>query len=141
MPDSSTKPARPLRATLARCAVVGADGLALVMSMCAAAEHETAHRAASMVLGDEGELDALLYQLAAGAQPRSALSSPVPRVARPTLCLSLLFYYACSAVLRRKEVYFDSEFGSLQSKINVRTLDNFTACAALTRRLPRLFAR
>ena len=39
---------------------------------------------------------------------------------------------------RGKEVYFDSEFGSLQSKINVRTLDNFTACAALTRRLPRL---
>ena len=35
-------------------------------------------------------------------------------------------------------MYFDSEFGSLQSKINVRTLDNSFACAALTRRLPHL---
>jgi hypothetical protein len=43
-----------------------------------------------MVLGDEGALDALLYPLAAGAQPHSALHSPVLRVARPTLCLSLL---------------------------------------------------
>ena len=39
---------------------------------------------------------------------------------------------------RDREVYFDSEFGSLQSKVNVRTLDNSFACAALTRRLPRL---
>ena len=44
-----------------------------------------------MALSDEDALDALLYSLAAGAQPRYALHSRVLRVARPTLCLSLLF--------------------------------------------------
>ena len=72
-------------------AEVGTDGLAPVMIMGAAAEHETAHGEASMALSDEGALDALPYPLATGAQPRSSLPSPVPRVARPTLCLSLLF--------------------------------------------------
>ena len=99
MPDSSTKPASPLRATLARCAVVGADGLALVMSMCAAAEHESAHGAASLALGDEGALDALVYPLAAGAQPQSALRPPVPRVARPTPGLEFYSHYVLRAAV------------------------------------------
>ena len=43
-----------------------------------------------MALSDEDALDALLYSLAAGAQPRYALYSRVLHVARPTLCLSLL---------------------------------------------------
>ena len=80
-------------------AEVGADGLALVMSIGAAAEHESAQGAALMVLGDEGALDALLYPLAAGAQPHSALHSPVLRVARPTLCLSLLLSLCVRSVL------------------------------------------
>ena len=84
------QPASPCRTVLALRAVVGGEGLALVMSIHAAAEHESAHGAASMALGDESALDALLYPLAAGAQPRSALRSPVLRVARPTLCLALI---------------------------------------------------
>ena len=72
-------------------AEVCADGLALVMSIGATAEHESAQGAALMVLGDEGAHDAMLYPLSAGAQPRFSLHSPVLRVARPTLCLSLLF--------------------------------------------------
>ena len=44
-----------------------------------------------MVLSDEDALDALLYSQAAGAQTRYTLHSRVLRVARPTLCLSLLF--------------------------------------------------
>ena len=80
-------------------AEVGAGGIAFVMSIGAAAEHETAHGAASMVLGDEGALDALVYPLAAGAQPRSALRSPVPRVARPTPGLELLFSLRVRSVL------------------------------------------
>jgi hypothetical protein len=72
-------------------AVVGADSLALDMSIGAAAEQASVQGMASMALGDEGALDALLYPLVAGVQRRSALRSPLPRVARPTLCLSLLF--------------------------------------------------
>ena len=73
--------------------MVGADGLVLVMSMCAAAEHESTHGAASLALGDEGALDALVYPLAAGAQPQSALRSLVPRVARPTLRMCKILRY------------------------------------------------
>ena len=71
-------------------AEVGADGLALVMCIGAATEHESARGAALMALGDEGALDTLLYSLATGEQPRSALHSRVLRVARPTPCLALL---------------------------------------------------
>ena len=91
MPENAAKLARPLSAVQELHAEVGAGGIAFVMSIGAAAEHETAHGEASMALSDEGALDALPYPLATGAQPRSSLHSPVPRVARPTLCLSLLF--------------------------------------------------
>ena len=70
--------------------VGGLDSLALDMSIGAAAEQASVQGMASMALGDEGALDALLYPLVAGAQRRSALRSPLPRVALPTLCLSLL---------------------------------------------------
>ena len=66
VPENATEPARPLRAVEKLHAEVGADGIALVMSSGAAAEHESAHGAASTALGDEGALDALLYPLAAG---------------------------------------------------------------------------
>ena len=59
MPENAAKPARPLRAVEKLRAEVGTDGLALVMSIGAAAEHETAHGEASMALSDEGALDAL----------------------------------------------------------------------------------
>ena len=91
-PKNTTLPARPFRAVEGLRAEVCADGLALVMSIGATAEHESAQGAALMVLGDEGRAhDAMLYPLSAGAQPRFSLHSPVLRVARPTLCLSLLF--------------------------------------------------
>jgi hypothetical protein len=98
-PENAAKPASTLRTMEELHAEVGADGLALVMSIGAAAEHESAQGAALMVLGDEGALDALLYPLAAGAQPHSALHSPVLRVARPTLCLSLLLSLCVRSVL------------------------------------------
>jgi hypothetical protein len=90
MPENATKTARPLSAMVGLRAEVGADGLALVMCIGAATEHESARGAALMALGDEGALDTLLYSLATGEQPRSALHSRVLRVARPTLCLALL---------------------------------------------------
>ena len=40
MPGNPAKPASPLRTVLALRAEVGADGLAFIMSRCAAAEHE-----------------------------------------------------------------------------------------------------
>ena len=99
MPENAAKLARPLGAVEELHAEVGAGGIAFVMSMCAAAEHESSHGAASLALGDEGALDALVYPLAAGAKPRSALRSPVPRVARPTPGLELLFSLRVRSVL------------------------------------------
>ena len=46
MPENAAKPARPLRAMVGLRAEVGADGLVLVMSIGAAAEHESAQGAA-----------------------------------------------------------------------------------------------
>lgn len=70
------------------------------MSICAAAEHESVQGTASMVLSDEDALVALVTPTAAGQYPRSAIRSPVPRVARLTLGLSLLLSLCvCCAVL------------------------------------------